>query len=70
MATILKVSRVGFKGAGEYGIFKPSIHRSKDRMKIRLETTLLVIALAVKVVWAVVVYDDWTCAFADCRKIK
>ncbi len=58
-------------------------HETKDeieacRRRERQPTLLAIAALALlfalafiaKAVWAAYVYDDWTCAFAECRKIK
>ena len=47
MATILKVSRVGFKAGAEYGIFSASIRKPRRvQMNIRLGTTWWAIGLA------------------------
>jgi len=48
--------------------------RRRDRVRFWIEVNLLlaivVILIGLDILHAVLVYDDWTCAFAECRKLK
>jgi hypothetical protein len=37
---------------------------------VALLVAVALIAAVCKIAWAVYAYDDWTCAWAECRKVK
>lgn len=43
--------------------------RSAKRLALAIVVSLAVIILAVMIAWNVYVYGDWTCVFAECRKV-
>lgn len=44
---------------------KPSIGQT-----LAVLTVFVLIAMVCRIAWAVYAYDDWTCAWAECRKMK
>lgn len=37
---------------------------------ITVLAVIMLVAALCKIAWAVYAYDDWTCAWAECRKVK
>jgi hypothetical protein len=37
---------------------------------LALVVAVAIIAAIIKIAWATYVYDDWTCAWSECRRLK
>lgn len=51
------------------------IQCERDARRTRYEVLALIVTIAIVILgieiwWAHYAYDDWTCAFAHCRKLK
>lgn len=44
--------------------------RSTTILAVSVLVGIAVVVLAAMIAWNIYVYGDWTCAFAECRKVK
>jgi len=44
--------------------------RSANLLAASIFVSVIVVVGALAIAWAIYAYGDWTCAFAECRKMK
>ena len=44
--------------------------RSARRWALSIIGACIALVVAIQIAWSVYAYGDWTCAFAECRKVK